>query len=101
MVMTTPYLEIANLCKLYPDQVDTIFKTLSYFDGVNFASRARCEGLFSVGLMDDLCPPSTVFAAYNRFKGKKEMVVYEFNQHDAGGTTHLKKKIEFFDRLAS
>jgi len=32
------------------------------FDGVNLAARARGKALFSVGLMDPICPPSTVFA---------------------------------------
>ena len=49
--------------------------TLAYFDGVNFAARATAEALFSVGLMDDICPPSTVYAAYNAYAGPKAIRV--------------------------
>ena len=39
---------------------------------MNFAPRARARALFSAGLMDDVCPPSTVFAAYNHYGGPKD-----------------------------
>ena len=58
--------------------------TLPYFDGVNFAARAKAPALFSVGLMDEVCPPSTVFAAYNHYAGPKEIEVYPFNGHEQG-----------------
>jgi len=61
---TFPYEEISKFCLVHRDKVDTVFRTLSYFDGVNFAARAKAQALFSVGLMDEICPPSTVFAAY-------------------------------------
>ena len=35
------------------------------FDGVDFAKRASVPALFSVALMDQVCPPSTVYAAYH------------------------------------
>src|SRR5205814_8244395 len=37
LINTQPYVEIANYCKSHRDQVETVFRTLSYFDGVNFA----------------------------------------------------------------
>ena len=40
-------------------------RTLAYFDGANFARRASVPAWFSAALMDDICKPSTVFAAYN------------------------------------
>ncbi len=64
---TFPYNEIGNYCKTHRDKVETVFRTLSYFDGVNFAARAKAQALFSVGLMDMVCPPSTVYAAYNHY----------------------------------
>ncbi len=45
--------------------------------------------LFSVGLEDSTCPPSTVFAAYNAYAGQdKRIEVYEFNGHEGGGPHH-------------
>jgi cephalosporin-C deacetylase len=66
---------------------DTAFTTLSYFDGVNFAKRASAPALFSVALMDQVCPPSTVYAAYHAYRGVKDIVVYPFNDHE-GGLSH-------------
>jgi cephalosporin-C deacetylase len=64
--------------------VATAFQTLSYFDGVNFAKRATAPALFSVALMDQVCPPSTVYAAYHAYGGVKEIVNYGFNDHEGG-----------------
>jgi cephalosporin-C deacetylase len=68
------------------DQVEAVFRTLAYFDGMNFAVRAQASALFSVGLMDDICLPSTVFAAYNHYAGPKQIRVWPFNQHEGGGS---------------
>jgi cephalosporin-C deacetylase len=34
------------------------------------------------GLMDDICPPSTQFAAYNAISAPKEMVIYPDFGHE-------------------
>jgi cephalosporin-C deacetylase len=95
IVDSYPYQEIVNYCRVHRDKTEQVFGTLSYFDGLNFAVRARGRALFSTALMDETCPPSTVFAAYNHYAGLKEMAVYPFNQHDGGGIHHLIKKINF------
>ncbi|GAB3123826.1 acetylxylan esterase [Streptomyces calidiresistens] len=62
-----------------------VFDVLNHFDGLHFAARATAPALFSVGLMDPVCPPSTVFAAYNRWAGERsDITVWEFGDH-AGG----------------
>ena len=99
LIDTHPYQEITRYCKAHRDQVQTVFRTLSYFDGVNFAARAVAPALFSVGLMDDICPPSTVFAAYNHYAGEKEITVWEFNQHEGGGSHHALEQLRFLRRL--
>ena len=40
-----------------PAEVDQVFATLSYFDGVNFANPASAPALFSVALVDTSLPP--------------------------------------------
>lgn len=80
-----PYGEIANFCRIHRHRHESVFTTLSYFDGVHFARRAQAPAIFSVGLMDNICPPSTVYAAYNRYAGPKEMRVYPYNRHEGGG----------------
>jgi cephalosporin-C deacetylase len=94
-----PYNEIARYCMAHRDKVDTVFHTLSYFDGVNFAARAKAQALFSVGLMDDICPPSTVYAAYNHYAGPKEIAVYSYNNHEGGGPFQLRKQAQFLRDL--
>jgi cephalosporin-C deacetylase len=96
-----PYSEIAEYCKVYPDRVEQVFHTLSYFDVVNHAKRISVPGLFSVGLADLVTPPSTVFAAYNAYAGEKQIEVYEFNGHEGGGSLHTERKVQFARSLAS
>jgi cephalosporin-C deacetylase len=101
LVDTQPYVEIVNYCKIHRDETAAVFHTLSYFDGVNFAVRSKAPALFSVGLRDDICPPSTVFAAYNYYAGPKQIKVYEFNQHDGGGMNQNWEKLKFLAQLLS
>ena len=92
---STPYVEIAEYCRLYPDRVAQVFTTLSYFDVVNHARRLQVPALFSVGLADLVTPPSTVFSAFNHYAGDKAIEVYEFNGHDGAAATHFERKVEF------
>jgi cephalosporin-C deacetylase len=93
-----PYQEIVRFVKIHRDRAERVFETLSYFDGVNFAARAKAPALFSVALMDTTCPPSTVFAAYNHYAGPKSIEVYPFNGHEGGETIHDEVKLR---RLAA
>jgi cephalosporin-C deacetylase len=99
IVDTMPYGEIAKYCQTHRDKIDTVFRTLTYFDGINFAARAKMNGLFSVGLMDEICPPSTVYAAYNHFGGKKEIRTYTFNYHEGGGIYQTVEKVNYLIKL--
>lgn len=94
-----PYSEISSFCRVHRDKIDTVFHTLSYFDGVNFAARAGARALFSVGLMDEVCPPSTVFAAYNHFAGPKDIRVWRYNEHEGGETHHEVEQVTFLTDL--
>jgi cephalosporin-C deacetylase len=94
-----PYLEIVGYLKIHRTQVERAFQTLGYFDGVNFARRAQAPALFSTGMMDLICPPKTVFAAYNAWAGPKQNTVYEFNGHEGGGNHHLLQKIHYAQQL--
>jgi cephalosporin-C deacetylase len=94
-----PYGEIGRYCKTHRDKIETVFKTLSYFDGVNFATRAKSSALFSVGLMDEVCPPRTVFAAHNYYGGLKQIRVYEFNHHEGGQGYQDRERLKFLKAL--
>lgn len=92
---TGPYLELANYLKINRPRVETVFDTLSYVDGVNFAERATCPALFSVALMDTTCPPSTVYAAYHHYAGPRRIEVYAFNGHEGGESFQAGARLEF------
>ena len=84
LINADPYGEIARYLKVHRDEVDRVFSTLAYFDGAMMARRASAPSLFSVALMDEICPPSTVYAAYNAYKGPKQIEIYHFNNHEGG-----------------
>ncbi len=90
-----PYQEIASYLTVQRDKESAVFATLAYFDGVNFAARAKAHALFSVSLMDEICPPSTVFAAYNHYSGPKEIRIWRYNHHEGGGNYQVQEKIKF------
>jgi cephalosporin-C deacetylase len=94
-----PYQEISMYCQVHRDQVETVFSTLSYFDGVNFSARARCPALFSTGLQDEICPPRTVYAAYNHYAGRKSMRVWRYNHHEGGQAFQEIEKLKFLREL--
>lgn len=80
-----PYPELVEYLGWHKrDNPEAAFRTLSYFDGVHHAARATAPALFSVGLMDPICPPSTVFAAYNRYAAEKDILIWQFGDHSGG-----------------
>lgn len=93
-----PYAEIKNFLKVHRDKENLVFDTLSYFDCVNFSAHLRYPALFSVALQDEICPPSTVFAAYNHYNGEKEIKIYPYNNHEGGESFHLLEKLRFLER---
>ncbi|UFU06801.1 acetylxylan esterase [Ruania halotolerans] len=88
--------ELRRYLSVHRDSTDTVLNTLSYLDGVNFAASVDAPVLMSVALMDDISLPSTVFAAYHRFKNAdKEMSVYPYNGHEGGGTSHWSRQVDW------
>ena len=96
-----PYGEIVRYLKAHRDHVDRVMTTLAYFDVAVLGRRASTPALFSVGLMDVTCPPSTVYAAFNRYAGPKEIREYPFNDHEGGQGFHDVAKMRWLrERLA-
>ena len=100
-----PYTEIASYLSVHRGHVAKAFRTLSYLDGVTFARRATAPALFSVGLMDPICPPSTVYAAYNHYgasagRTDKTIEVYEFNEHEGGAGHQFVRQLPWLAALA-
>lgn len=94
-----PYDELRRLLRVDPSAEPVVFATLAYVDGRNFAARARVPALFSVGLEDDITPPSTVFAAYNEYRGPKEIRVWPYSGHEAAGREHWLEQLAFLESI--
>lgn len=82
---SAPFTEIVRYLAVHRDDVDMVFRTLSFFDGALMASRITASALFSVALMDDIVLPSSVFAAFNNCASRdRDIEVYPFNGHEGG-----------------
>lgn len=76
--------EAAAFVNRFPEHLEAVLRTLSYFDLVHLAPRIEIPVLMSVGLKDTVCMPETVFAAYNRIPSEKSLNVYPFAGHWVG-----------------
>lgn len=64
------------------EREDEIFSRLGYIDVKNLTPRIKAECLLAITLMDNICPPSTQFAAYNNISSKKDAVIYPDFGHE-------------------
>lgn len=95
-----PYQEIVRFLKTRRGSDEQVFHTLSYFDGQHFAARASCPALYSTALMDQTCPPSTVFAAYNHWAHQRKSIeVFPWNTHEGGSTDHRDAQLRWLSSL--
>lgn len=85
------YEELQTYFRLFDPQhkrEDEIFTKLGYIDVQHLADRIQAEVLMSVGLMDEVCPPSTQFAAYNKITSTKSLAIYpDFGHETLPGNT--------------
>jgi len=82
MAPHAPYTEVPEFLAHNVDLIPAALDTLRYVDCALLARRITARSLLSVGLMDEICPPSTVFAAYNEITAGKDIAVYPFTGHD-------------------
>lgn len=72
------------------EQEDGVFEQLGYVDIQHLAPRIRSEVLWPIGLMDQICPPSSQFAAYNKITSPKKMAIYpDFGHEGLPGVNDL------------
>ncbi|XEC97582.1 acetylxylan esterase [Paenibacillus tarimensis] len=86
--------EAASFVSKFPDRLDTVLHTLSYFDMLNLVDRLQVPVMVTVSLKDPVCLPETIFAVYNRITGPKRLHVYPFNGHSTG-EGHFQKQVQF------
>ncbi|MEU1918154.1 acetylxylan esterase [Streptomyces massasporeus] len=96
-----PYGEIADYLAVHRGAEDAACRTLSYVEGVSFARRAQAPAHFGVGLRDTVCPPSGVYAAFNRYAEltgtdpRKEIHAYPFNGHEGGEAVQVRRQLDW------
>ena len=104
-----PYGELVRHLAVHRGDADAAFRTLSYLDGMHLGRRAQAPTLFATGLRDTICPPSTVFAAYNHYgalaaergaagRPDREIAVYPFNHHEGGEAVHVDRQLRWLRR---
>ena len=76
-----PYTEVPEFLACNVELIPAALDTLRYVDCALLARRITARCLLSVGLMDTICPPSTVFAAYNEITVGKDISVHPFTGH--------------------
>ena len=81
MLRSYPYDELSCYLRAYPDREQQMLETLRYFDGVNFASRIKCPMVVGIALEDEVCPPETSYAAYDRLAGERELWLFPESGH--------------------
>jgi len=54
-------------------QTKAEMETASYFDVVNFARKVTVPGYYSWGFNDNVCPPTSMYAAYNVIDAPKQL----------------------------
>jgi cephalosporin-C deacetylase len=81
MLRSYPYDELSCYLRAHPDREATMLETLRYFDGVNFASRIKCPMVVGIALEDEVCPPETSYAAYDRLGGERELWLFPDSGH--------------------
>lgn len=64
------------------EREEDIFTRLGYIDVQHLAERIKGRVLFTMSLMDTVCPPSTQFAAYNKIRSPKELLMYPDYGHE-------------------
>lgn len=62
-------------------KLNNCIETSKYYDVVNFARFLKAEGWYSWGFNDNVCPPTSIYAAYNIISAKKEIHIFQDTQH--------------------
>ena len=80
------YEELTTFFRLFDPlhlREEDVFTRLGYIDVQHLADRIKGRVLLTTALMDQVCPPSSQFAAYNKIRSPKEMLIYPDFGHEA------------------
>jgi cephalosporin-C deacetylase-like acetyl esterase len=74
-------------------------ETSKYYDVVNFARFVNVPGWYSWGYNDNVCPPTSMYAAYNVIPGTKELHIFQETQHWTFPEQNEQKNAWLFHKL--
>ncbi|MDQ8197072.1 acetylxylan esterase [Pelagicoccus enzymogenes] len=74
---------------------EDMIATTAYYDGVNFAKRLTVPGSFAFGYNDTVCPPTSMYSAYNVITAPKDLTI----QVDMGHGPSNAFRDETFQRI--
>lgn len=104
-----PYGELTQFLAVHRDAEERALATVAHVDAMHLGRRATADALFAVGLRDTICPPSTVFAAYNHYGAlaradgaagpRREIEVYAYNHHEGGEGFHVDRQLRWLREL--
>lgn len=96
---TYPYEEINDYLRRHPEGRPAVEETLAYFDGISFAPKIACPIIVNIGLQDNVCPPETGRALFERIGSRdKQLYPYDGHGHEAGRVHHGAVVDRFFAR---
>ncbi|RSK28333.1 alpha/beta fold hydrolase [Bacillus sp. HMF5848] len=79
------YAEIADYFRMFDplhERENEIFTKLGYIDIQHLAERIQASVHWVTGLTDEVCPPSTQFATFNKIVSEKELLLYHEYGHE-------------------
>lgn len=82
---TQPYDELKQYFRRFDPlhQKETeVFTKLGYIDCYHLSEKIKAKTLMFVGLRDTICPPSSIFAAYNNIKADKKLEIFPDFGHE-------------------
>ncbi len=98
---TGAYVEIWDYFRKFDpfhERENEFFTRLGYIDVHNHAKNIKAEVFMDMALRDDICPPSTQFAAYNNITSKKQhRLYYDFGHGTGAGAEDA--KFRFISKL--
>jgi cephalosporin-C deacetylase len=79
-----PWDDLIRYFSKRPQDIEQAMRTLTYIELNNLTDRIQCPTLISVGLQDEVCVPSSIFAAYNRIPVREKLLeAFPYNVHES------------------
>ncbi len=80
----------------HPGNKENMKKVLPYFDAANLLKLSKATIVVEIGLVDNTCPATSVYAAINQAKGKKIVYPVTYREHTWPTT---EQRAEHWDKM--